>query len=897
MFLVSNELVNWLAYFDNDKTPLNKKQKNIKANDGKQPFKNASRANYLAIERMRLLDGSQIENEPSPVAQFIQQARFMAKFDDIFEFQHTPAQTNSYQDLSDDELRAYFTWRKNVRNGIISYAPSAFVTIYLEELANGIGVSGADETITAMIDFWKMTSVLEPSLNQLFHQFIKDFYVTHPCSLDYITKIVPQFPDDYIDKDLAIYNLLKGNFEETVGYLYSLSSTNIARSAVFRSNRLLFDDCFVASLVSLNSFFKKKDASLSSLLIGRILINKNWHPFQNQLVSLSGSNNDKKRVIINDANTYECSNKTWTVTESTPTPISAFIVESIQQVVEDEIRLIMHSQPVHKTRLELVTTEDSPVVDILKSDSYYEQVKRTVHSQIIKRSIQSENAPKDNSIFSKLRSLIMPANTFSRADNEVYFDYRAIRFIHQARFMAEYEENHAHTEPYDSEITPLYTDLTDEQLHTYFSWRKDIRHRVYRKTSYPYVLIYVSELLNLIEEKDPKQALAKIIDFWLKYRTLDRSIDMVLPDWIRDFYLVYAIKGSYTNVLQKFEDAPKDSSTAIEEIIAHDYTNKIDFFDANSSYHFLNSPYSRSLLFTIDECIPSVMHSIWAYLNKCGLDLNDLLFQKDVIENCWRPFKNGVVEINKFGNDREISITSHASFKYSNGIWSSRTTELNKNAYRIIGYIMRTIESRLRRYTHFTTPLKSDRTSLKKFLVMHPEFEDHILSEKFTDAIYDAVDKYCVAHPSLKNYFDSPSEYNIDIATMAPVDVDLSKLDRIRDAANEIQEKLVIDDVDEEPVTDVSEVVSKEPPDDASNNESLLTSIQRRCITVLLNSNTKMKDIAKLAAEAGGMLPETLLESINETLQDVFSDNIIVTDADEPYIYEDYVEEAKRYGE
>ena len=51
-----------------------------------------------------------------------------------------------------------------------------------------------------------------------------------------------------------------------------------------------------------------------------------------------------------------------------------------------------------------------------------------------------------------------------------------------------------------------------------------------------------------------------------------------------------------------------------------------------------------------------------------------------------------------------------------------------------------------------------------------------------------------------------------------------------------------------------------------------------------------------MASEAGGMLPETLLESINEVLQDVFSDNIIVTDTDEPYIYEDYVEEAKRYG-
>ncbi len=899
MFLVSDELVNWLAYFDNDKTSLNKKQKNTKASESKQPFKNASRANYLAIERMRLLDGSQIENEPSHVAQFIQQARFMAKFDDIFEFQYIPSPANSYQALSDDELRTYFTWRKNVRNGIISYAPSAFVTIYLEELANGIGISGADETISAMIDFWKMICVLEPSLNPIFHQFIKDFYVTHPCTKDYIKDIVPLFPDDYIDKDLAINNLLKEKFDDTIRYLYSLSSSNTSRSAVFRSNRLLFDDCFVASLNGLNSFFKKKGFNLPSLLVGRILTNKNWHPFQNMLVSLTGIDNEKKVVRINEANTYQCMNKVWTITESTPTTVSVFIIESIQQIIEDEIRLIMHAQPVHKARLSLVTTEHSPVVDILNSDIYYDQVRRTVHAQIIKRSIQSDNAPKDNSVFSKLRSLIMPANTFSRADNEVYFDYRAIRFVNQARFMTEYEENHSHTEPYDSEMAPLYTDLTDDQLHTYFSWRKDIRHRVYRKTSYPYVLIYISELLNLIEEKDPRSALDKVIDFWLKYRTLDRSVDKVLPDWIRDFYLVYDIKGDYSSILHELEDAPKDSSTAIEEILAGDYTNKTDFFDTNSSYHFLNSPYSRSLLFTIDECIPSVFQSIREYLKMHGLDMNTLLFQDGVTESCWKPFKNGVVEITRFGNDREIMITPHAWFRFNNGIWSSVTTELNKNAYRIIGYIMRTIESRLRRYTHFTTPLKSDRDSLRKFLVLHPEFEQYILSENFTDAIYDAVDKYCISHPSLKNYFDAPSEYNIDIATMAPVDVDFSKLDHIRNAANEIQEKLVIDDQDDEPVIETpikTSIAAAEPvPEESSDVQ--LTSIQRRCITVLLNSDSKMAEISKLAAEAGGMLPETLLESINEALQDVFSDNIIVTDADEPYIYEDYVEEAKRYGE
>lgn len=87
---------------------------------------------------------------------FYEQARLMEDFEDSFEGA-MPAVLSapSYNDMSDYELRLYFTWRTRVRalaggEASLPNAPSTFLFVYANELLCGIGVKPGKEGFAAL---------------------------------------------------------------------------------------------------------------------------------------------------------------------------------------------------------------------------------------------------------------------------------------------------------------------------------------------------------------------------------------------------------------------------------------------------------------------------------------------------------------------------------------------------------------------------------------------------------------------------------------------------------------------------------------------------------------------------------------------------------------------------
>ncbi|MBR3165073.1 MAG: TerB N-terminal domain-containing protein, partial [Lachnospiraceae bacterium] len=59
----------------------------------------------------------------------------------------------TYHDLNYKQLRGYFSWRKDIRNGIFRAIPTSAAYIYIFELINGIGVSSAEESVRKLSEF------------------------------------------------------------------------------------------------------------------------------------------------------------------------------------------------------------------------------------------------------------------------------------------------------------------------------------------------------------------------------------------------------------------------------------------------------------------------------------------------------------------------------------------------------------------------------------------------------------------------------------------------------------------------------------------------------------------------------------------------------------------------
>ncbi len=130
------------------------------------------------IRQMRTLTGTMENGVRSLESLFYQQAVFMRDFTDNFpshsEFvRYYP----TYQTLTDVQLREYFTWRAQVREGNICKTAAPFAFLYLYELLHLIGVSSAQEGYEALSAFYRRYLPLEPDIGRYVPQWMEDFAV------------------------------------------------------------------------------------------------------------------------------------------------------------------------------------------------------------------------------------------------------------------------------------------------------------------------------------------------------------------------------------------------------------------------------------------------------------------------------------------------------------------------------------------------------------------------------------------------------------------------------------------------------------------------------------------------------------------------------------------------
>lgn len=111
---------------------------------------------------------------------FYKQARFMEDFEDTCPYEGSfRSYYPTYNDMSNRQLRGYFTWRANVRRGEVHEAPTAFAFVYLYELICGIGVESPRDGFEKIRSFWLGYRDFSPELNRTVRPWLKDYVVYH----------------------------------------------------------------------------------------------------------------------------------------------------------------------------------------------------------------------------------------------------------------------------------------------------------------------------------------------------------------------------------------------------------------------------------------------------------------------------------------------------------------------------------------------------------------------------------------------------------------------------------------------------------------------------------------------------------------------------------------------
>ena len=450
-------------------------------------------------------------------------------------------------------------------------------------------------------------------------------------------------------------------------------------------------------------------------------------------------------------------------------------------------------------------------------------------------------------------------------------------FYKQAKLMENYEDDYEFTGDFQR-FYPTYRSMSLAELRGYFSWRSKVRRGEIVKTSLSFVFVYIYELLNLIGCENEFEGYNKLIEIFDSYGAIDKRILQYKKNWVNDFIVYYDLPkelylqnesdgGDFENALITLENYEDKTDTEIFEALC-----------AFSSYNIKATPFYREYESDVVAVTAKLYKKLSLYHKKHRkTSLIEKLFGKS-FQGSYFMFNVAVFYEREKHPDAEYAVNGILKYTCKNGSWYQERTFKIKGKNAEIREILKNIDCLMR----------------EKF-----NFKHKLTRVESTKLMLDMINE-CIDERIKENKENEKKVINID----------LSKLQNIRDVSLITQNKLIVEeevDISEENLTflpeeeaelitetenEVTEIIkdtaqTKEENPDITNETDL--SDDEFKFTSMLVRDENYKEYLK----SRGIMLSVIIDSVNEKLFDVFGDTVIDFDGETPEIIEDYIDELK----
>lgn len=506
-------------------------------------------------------------------------------------------------------------------------------------------------------------------------------------------------------------------------------------------------------------------------------------------------------------------------------------------------------------------------------------------------------------------------------------------FYRQGLLMADFEDDCPYNGTFKSYF-PTYNAMSDRQLRGYFTWRAQVRRGTVEETSTSFAFLYLYELICGIGVDDPLDGFNKIKAFWDAYRAFEPGIDRFARVWLQDYAVFHGLdpkllRDSKTvmfdyalielrRAARDLVPAPAPSGQTPKRRKTSEPTLPLPpdevreerlmaAINALSTYNLSNSRLDRSHHRDLRHVACAVYVRMARYYDthrKTGIVAS--LFGEETAMP-YTMFASAVFFAPERHEDCEYRLDPIHIYRCQNGFWECMRIHGSRQKSSKLGEMMRACDQRLRLALDPAHPLKEEK--VPKYLAKI--IDDEIVTWLSWDA----------AHQPVK------------------IDIDLSQLGRIRSAAAQTREALLIDEeredgapveaeatLIEQPNTESAPGMTAEPgemtirqnePDEPTVSTEefgvvapLLASVgapvtpapteaanklapaEDTFLRALLEQNAAQ---ATSAVAHSGQSEDMLVDGINEALFDLVGDTVIEFGAAGPQIIEDYEADVRGY--
>ena len=266
-------------------------------------------------------------------ALFYKQAKFMEKFEDDYEGNASFSMYfPTYQMMSYEQLRTYFTWRSGVRKGAVRKTSFSYVFLYLYELINNVGVRSCEDGFGKLAFLWKEYRMHEKKLDGYMNEWIRDYYITNEFSA----------PFEELLQKAGLQELYQpsgaGSFFD---FYYPYSDYKIKKSIFYTPETAkTIGACFDHVIKSLSEFLLKRGEEFEDLIF--YSKSNTWTPFSKALYCPFSRRTKNKVVTLSDTEKYRCEDGRWTSSKNKiPKENGRFLIGYLFKRIEQFFRRAM----------------------------------------------------------------------------------------------------------------------------------------------------------------------------------------------------------------------------------------------------------------------------------------------------------------------------------------------------------------------------------------------------------------------------------------------------------------------------------------------------------------------------------------------------------------------------
>ena len=459
-------------------------------------------------------------------------------------------------------------------------------------------------------------------------------------------------------------------------------------------------------------------------------------------------------------------------------------------------------------------------------------------------------------------------------------------FYKQAKFMVDFSDDYQSYESL-SMRAPTFQRLGYDRLRTYFTWRTKVRNGEYPSVDVSYVFLYVYELLMVMGVAGPADARHSLINLWNAYKDQGLDLKGFLPVWLMDFHIYYGMEHEFLNFASEHDLLEYYSENLLfeaNEECCLRWWNKASSYNIDKSTFYNSSEDNASKM---KKCFYAVINDMDTFFKSKHTSLQDIITHTEETMRPWHHFRGAVFHKREHQPDRTVKMPGGAIYELVNDFWCTYYRIPYSYRKLIVGFLIKQTESQVRKFSGYKTALKSDISIL-------------YTSESCVRIIdYYKFEPIAIIQQAVQRCFN---EYNRIV-----VNVDHSNLVRIREEADVITDKLVVQDEEGTPTGDLE---AQQTSDNAEpqvnlhlssdsfgtfgdtlpevNNQWVsfirnLTAIEYEALQVIIKSPSEYKTFSA----SRNVMPEILADSINEKAFETIGDNIMEMD-DTPVVYEEY---------